>query len=410
MEINISRLQNCLLALAKIGARPDGGISRLALTDEDKLARDLVSGWMREAGLTISIDEMGNIFARREGSSPHAPPVLMGSHLDTVVAGGKFDGALGVMGALEVVKTLNENRIVTEHPVEIVIFTNEEGARYQPAMMASGVLVGDIPLQVAYSTEDRAGKSFQAELTRIGYQGQLKCGPRPIKAYLEYHIEQGPVLESKGIAIGIVEGIVGIAWLNIEVIGEADHAGPTPMDRRKDALVSASEIISLINRIPEELGGNIVVTVGYVNVQPNVINVIPGSVNFSVDIRSFDDGKVSQAKELLRDRASKLCREKGTRVAIRELWHISPIHFSEEILQAIGKSCQELGYPTLRMISGAGHDAGCINQITSTGMIFVPSLKGKSHCKEEDSRWEDIEKGTRVLLHTVVELSGIAHS
>ncbi len=405
MQIQLDRLRQSLLELAKIGATPNGGVSRLTLSDEDKQARDLLVTWLNEADLEVTIDEMGNIFGRREGSDKDASILLLGSHIDSVKEGGKFDGALGVMGALEVIRTLNDQKTPTRHPIEVVAFTNEEGVRFPPAMLSSGVLAGNFTLEYAYARTDPQGKKFGEELERIGYKGPRRCVPRNFLAYIEMHVEQGPILITEGYPIGVVEGVLGISWSKITVVGERDHAGPTPMSMRHDALVAAAQLVLAVRNLAKIFGGDMVTTVGTLEVEPNMINVIPGRVELSVNIRDWYDEKIREAAAMLKEEAAKIAKAEGVQIEVDTYWHIAPTHFAPEIVTAIERSCQKLGYRYRKIISGAGHDANYLNRVTKTGMIFVPSIGGKSHCEEEDTSWEDIEKGTNVLLQTVLDLA-----
>src|SRR5215468_7376563 len=284
MRIDKRRLELSIEELGRIGQTPRGGLTRLALTDEDKRGRDWMVARMREAGLTVTVDQMGNIFGRRAGD-PALPPVMMGSHVDSVPTGGRYDGQLGVLCGLEVIRSLNDQKLTTRHPVSLAIFTNEEGARFQPAMIASGVMAGKIPLEDAYNARDKDGLRLVDELERIGYLGSEPCVPRPLRAYLELHIEQGPFLEEEGLAVGVVEGIVAIAWSRLTIHGVQDHAGPTPMRIRHDALVAAADIVGRVRAIATEIGGDLVTTVGNVVVHPNIPNAIAGKVALSIDMR-----------------------------------------------------------------------------------------------------------------------------
>src|SRR5438034_7021657 len=276
-NIDRKRLEQSIDELGRIGETPRGGLTRLALTDEDKRGRDLMVRWMREAGLRVTVDQMGNIFGERAGAAP-LPPVMMGSHVDSVPTGGRYDGQLGVLCGLEVIRALDDQKIRTHHPVTLAIFTNEEGARFQPAMIASGVMAGRIALEDAYNTRDANGIRLVDELERIGYLGSEPCLPRPFRAYLELHIEQGPILEEEGLSVGVVEGIVAISWSRLTLHGVQDHAGPTPMRTRHDALVAAAEVVTGVRRLAREIGGDLVTTVGHLTVSPNIVNAIPGKV------------------------------------------------------------------------------------------------------------------------------------
>ena len=404
MKIDIRRLKKSLLRLAQIGAVPRGGVSRLALSDEDKQARALLVGWMKESGLKVNVDQMGNIFGRRSSSRKDLPPLLIGSHIDTVRNGGKFDGALGVMAGLEVVRTLNDEAVSTKHPIELAAFTNEEGARFQPPMLASGVMAGIFPLEWAYSRNDVNGLIFGQELKRIGYRGSVRCRPRPLHAYLEFHIEQGPVLEAEKVPIGIVQGIVGLRWLRVTLEGESDHAGPTPMSMRRDALVAAARAVEMVRGIPRRMKGEMVTTVGFMQVQPNVVNVIPGKVTFTVDLRDRYEKRTERAIGMVKAGIKTIALQEGVKASFEEIFKSSPFLFSKEVVDTIAQVCKSFQWPYRMLMSGAGHDALYMAQRTKGGMIFVPSLKGKSHCREERSSWRDIEKGANLLLHSTLAI------
>src|SRR5712664_3030672 len=297
-NIDRKRLEHSIEELGRIGETPRGGLTRLALTDEDKRGRDLMVRWMREAGLRVTVDQMGNIFGERAGSEP-VPPVMMGSHVDSVPTGGKYDGQLGVLCGLETIRALDEHKIRTRHPVTLAIFTNEEGARFQPAMIASGVMAGKIPLEDAYNARDKDGVRLVDELERIGYLGSEPCVPRPFRAYLELHIEQGPFLEEEGLAVGVVEGIVAISWSRLTIHGVQDHAGPTPMRIRHDALVAAAAVVGGVREIARRMGGDFVATVGRLDLIPNIPNAIPGRVVLSVDFRDPQEANLDRALAML---------------------------------------------------------------------------------------------------------------
>src|SRR6266568_6011716 len=306
MQINRKRLEESMAALGRIGETPAGGLSRLALTDEDRRGRDLLVEWMRAAGLTVAIDRMGNIFGERPGREG-LPPVMVGSHADSVPTGGRYDGQLGVLCALETIRTLNDQKTKTRHPVAMAIFTNEEGARFQPAMVGSGVMAGKIPLEDAYNARDRDGLRLGDELERIGYLGSEPCVPRAFRAYLELHIEQGPFLEEEGLALGVVEGIVAIAWSRLTLHGVQDHAGPTPMRIRHDALVAAAEVVRSVRDIAKDIGGDLVTTVGNLTVHPNIVNAIPGRVTMSIDMRDPRDATLDRARGMLDQAVREAC-------------------------------------------------------------------------------------------------------
>src|SRR5229473_3926906 len=405
MRIDRQRLERSIEELGRIGETPRGGLTRLALTDEDKRGRDLMVRWMREAGLRVSVDQMGNIFGERAGSEP-LPPVMMGSHADSVPTGGKYDGQLGVLCGLEVIRTLNDHAIRTRHPVTLVIFTNEEGARFQPAMIASGVMAGKIPLEDAYNARDKDGIRLVDELERIGYLGPEPCVPRPMRAYLELHIEQGPLLEEEGLPLGVVEGIVAIAWSRITLHGVQDHAGPTPMRLRHDALVAAAEIVTGVRGIARHIAGDMVATVGRLDLTPNIPNAIPGRVVLSVDFRDPQEANLDRALAMLDHVVRVAIRQEGVRAEVEHYWRVPRTPFDPEVVGVVEAAAASLGCGHRRIISGAGHDAQYMAAICPTGMIFVPSRGGRSHCEEEFTALDDIEHGANALLLACARLAG----
>jgi N-carbamoyl-L-amino-acid hydrolase len=407
MKIDRGRLEQSMEDLGRIGATERGGLTRLALTDEDKRGRDLLVRWMREAGLRVTVDQMGNIFGERAGQ-PGQPPVMMGSHADSVPTGGKYDGQLGVLCALETIRVLNDHRVRTRHPVTMVVFTNEEGARFQPAMIASGVMAGMIPLEDAYNARDKDGLRLVDELERIGYLGSEPCVPRPIRAYLELHIEQGPFLEEEKLSVGIVEGIVAIAWSRVTIHGVQDHAGPTPMRIRHDALVAAAEVVSGVRGIARELGGELVTTVGSLVVTPNIPNAIPGKVALSIDMRDPSDAVLDRARARLDRVVREACEREGVRYELDHYWRVPATPFAPDVVSAIEKAVRTTGAGYRRILSGAGHDAQYMAAIGPTGMVFVPSRDGRSHCEEEFTPIGDIEHGANTLLGAALELAGQA--
>ncbi len=404
MRINRQRLEQSIEELGRIGETPRGGLTRLALTDEDKRGRDWMVARMREAGLAVSIDQMGNIFGRRPGAEA-LPPVMMGSHVDSVPTGGKYDGQLGVLCGLEAIRALNDGAIRTRHPVTLVIFTNEEGARFQPAMIASGVLAGKIPLEDAYNARDKDGIRLVDELERIGYLGPEPCVPRAVRAYLELHIEQGPRLEEEGLAVGVVEGIVAIAWSRLTLHGVQDHAGPTPMRLRKDALVAAAEVVAGVRRIARDIGGNFVTTVGHMMVSPNIVNAIPGKVALSIDMRDPRDETLDRALPILDRVVREACRREGVTYELDHYWRVPYTPFDAEVVAAVERAAKRTGAPYRRLLSGAGHDAQYMAAIGPTGMVFVPSRGGRSHCEEEFTPMDDIEQGANTLFLAALDLA-----
>jgi beta-ureidopropionase / N-carbamoyl-L-amino-acid hydrolase len=404
MRINRKRLQDTMDALGRIGETPAGGLTRLALSDEDRRGRDLLVGWMREAGLRVSIDQMGNIMG--VGTGADAPPVMMGSHADSVPTGGKYDGQLGVLCALEAIRSLNDHHVKTRHPVGMIIFTNEEGARFQPAMIGSGVMAGKIPLEDAYNARDKDGLRLGDELERIGYLGPELCAPRPFRAYLELHIEQGPILDEERIPVGIVEGIVAIAWSRLTLRGVQDHAGPTPMRIRHDALVAAAEVIRGVREIPREIGGDMVATVGRLDVRPNIPNAIPGSVSLSIDMRDPDNAHIDRAIGRLDRIVKDAAQREGVTYELEHYWRVPRTPFHADVVGTVEAAAREVGCSHRRILSGAGHDAQYMAAICPTGMVFVPSRGGRSHCEEEFTPMDDIEHGANTLLGAALELAG----
>ena len=405
MIINTDRFRQAMEEMAGVGATKGGGVHRLTLSDQDREARDLFAAWAGDAGLDLRIDEMGNMFARRAGREDDAHPAMVGSHLDSVPNGGRFDGSLGVLAGLEAVRTLNDMGISTRRPIEIANWTNEEGPRFPPSMAGSGVFAGAIPLESVYETRDAEGVRFLDELERIGYRGNAPCSPRPLGSYVELHIEQGPVLVNEGTQIGIVEGIFGLTWLRITMKGERDHAGPTPMRMRRDALVGAARTISAIREIPAKLHPEFVATVGEISVSPNAINVIPGEVTFSVDFRHNEPETLEKGLELVKEAAQREADKENLEVEIQDVGSSTPSRFGAGVSQALESVCLEAGYSHRRMWSAAGHDARYAADLGPTAMIFVPCVAGKSHSEEEDMDWADGYRGCDVLTRTLMKLA-----
>ena len=406
LRINGERLWASLMELAKIGATPKGGVCRLTLTDLDKQGRDLVLSWGRAAGLAITVDKIGNGFMRRAGRNNSLPPVVMGSHIDTQPTGGKFDGNYGVLAGLEVLRTLNDHSIETEAPLEVAFWTNEEGSRFVPVMMGSGVFAKAFTLEHAYAATDTEGKTVKDELTRIGYVGTQEPGDHPIGSYFEAHIEQGPVLEDNDKVIGLVTGVLGIKWYDCTVTGMEAHAGPTPMALRKDALQVAAQlmldVVAVAHAHPPHGRG----TVGMVQVHPNSRNVIPGRVKFSIDLRNATDELVEKMDADIRSRAAKLSEQSGLPIQIELVSHYPAQPFHKECVEAVGRAAQKLGYSNMPAVSGAGHDAVYMARLAPTGMVFIPCKDGISHNEIEDAKPEHITAGCNVLLHAVLERAG----
>jgi len=395
--------------MAKIGATAKGGSCRLALTDEDKEGRDLFISWCKEAGCSIKIDQMGNIFARREGKNPDLPPVMTGSHLDTQPTGGKFDGVYGVLAGLEVLRALNDYEITTEHPIEVAVWTNEEGSRFAPSMVSSAVFAGVYDLEYGLSRADMDGITMGEELKRIGYDGPEEVGGRELKAFFEAHIEQGPKLEFEEKTIGVVTDVNGLRWYEITIRGQEAHAGPTPMARRKDALVTASKIVQEVNRIGFDNEPDACATVGLLDCRPNSRNTIPGEVFLTVDLRHPSDEVLSLMDGQLREFCEKVAAEDGLELAFEQIMYSAPIHFNEACVDAVRKGAAEAGYPHMDIVSGAGHDACYISKIAPTGMVFVPCENGISHNEEEAATPEDLEAGCHVLLHAILDQAGVVN-
>ncbi|WP_286239464.1 Zn-dependent hydrolase [Neptuniibacter halophilus] len=398
---NEQRLWDSLMAMGEIGGTEKGGCCRLALTDLDQQARDLFVSWCKEAGCTIRIDQMGNVFARRAGRNNALPPVLMGSHIDTQPTGGKFDGVYGVLAGLEVIRSLNDHGIETEAPVEAAIWTNEEGSRFPPAMVASGVFAGVFDLEYGLSRADLDGKTIGEELARIGYAGDQPVG-KPVKAYFEAHIEQGPILEAEETTIGVVTDAQGQRWYELTITGQEAHAGPTPMLRRKDALVGSARVVDRVNQIGLEHGPLACSTVGLMQVFPNSRNVIPGEVFFTVDLRHPDDSVLSEMDAKFRAYCDQMASELGLELQLEEIWYSPPVPFAEDCVSSVRQAAQALGYSHRDIVSGAGHDACYVARVAPTGMIFVPCEDGISHNELERAKAEDLAAGCNVLLSAVL--------
>ncbi|MDM7944739.1 MAG: Zn-dependent hydrolase [Oceanibaculum nanhaiense] len=402
IQIKGDRLWDSLMEMAKIGATEKGGNCRLAASDLDKEGRDLFVRWCKEAGCTVTVDAIGNIFARRPGKNNDLPPVMTGSHLDTQPTGGRFDGVYGVLAGLEVVRTLNDAGIETEAPVEVVVWTNEEGSRFSPAMMGSGVFAGVFPLDEIQAKQDIDGLKLGDELRRIGYEGTAPMG-KPVKAYFEAHIEQGPILEAEKKPVGIVTGAQGQRWYEVTVVGQEAHAGPTPMARRRDALVGASRMIQEVNRIGLANQPYACATVGFMQVSPNSRNVIPGRVFFAVDFRHPDDAVLTKMDSELRAACAKIAAEAGLEVEVSEFWYFPPTPFDAKCVAAVREGAKLYGYDHMDIVSGAGHDAVYMAKVAPTGMIFVPCEDGISHNEVENADPKDLEAGGNVLLHAMLE-------
>src|SRR5437660_10100605 len=408
LQVNGQRLWASLMELARIGATEKGGVCRLAASDLDGEARRLFIRWCEEAGCTVTVAGIGNIFARRPGRNPDLPPVVTGSHLDTQPTGGRFDGAYGVMAGLELVRTLNDLGYETEAPIEIVAWTNEEGSRFSPAMVGSGAFTGVFALEAALATPDNTapGLTLGAELDRIGFAGPAPVGGRQVAAYFEAHIEQGPILEAAGLPIGIVTGAQGQRWYEITVTGQEAHAGPTPMPRRRDALVGAARMIDAVNQIGHAHAPYACATVGFVQVSPNSRNTIPGRVFFTVDFRHPEDAVLSAMDGELRQACEAAAASIGLEVEIKEFWYFPPTPFDPDLVAAVRDAAEAQGYPHQDIVSGAGHDAVYLARVAPTAMVFVPCVGGISHNEIEDAKPEDRTAGCNVLLNAVLDSAG----
>jgi beta-ureidopropionase / N-carbamoyl-L-amino-acid hydrolase len=404
LRVDLPRLMGRLETLGQVGTIPGGGVCRLALTQDDKAGRDLVVSWMRKLGLTISVDPIGNVVALRQGTA-QLPPVLMGSHIDTVRTGGRYDGNLGVLAGLEVLERLTEAQVETKHPVGVAFFTNEEGSRFAPDMMGSAVHQGALPLEQALETVGIEGSTVEENLRRIGYAGQAPLGMRAA-ASLELHVEQGPVLERTSVTIGAVEGVQGISWTELTIGGTANHAGTTPMSMRHDAGYAAAEITCFVRTLAQRLGGDQVATVGALTLSPNLVNVIAERAVMTVDLRNTDEAILQQAEKAFFAFLEELSAREGTPISHRTLARFAPVRFDPTVVEMVEAEAKALGHSVRRMPSGAGHDAQMFAPNCPAGMIFVPSVGGISHNPKEHTAPEDIGAGANVLLRCVLRAAG----
>ena len=407
LRINGDRLWDSLMDMARIGPGVAGGNNRQTLTDEDAAGRNLFKSWCDDAGLTMGVDRLGTMFATRAGTDPDALPVYVGSHLDTQPTGGKFDGVYGVLGALEVVRSMNDLGIKTKHPIVVANWTNEEGARFAPAMIASGVFAGIHDEAWANERTDAQGKKFGDELDRIGWRGDEAVGARKMHAFFELHIEQGPILEAEGKDIGVVTHGQGLWWLQVTLTGKEAHTGSTPMPLRKNASLGMAKMLELVQDIamahqPAAVGG-----VGHIEVTPNSRNVLPGKVVFTVDLRSPDQATLDAMKASFEEQAPKIAAELGIGIEIEPVGHFDPVTFDPGCVGAVRNAAERLGYSHRDIISGAGHDACWMNRVAPTAMIFCPCVDGLSHNEAEDISKEWATAGADVLFHAVVETAGI---
>ncbi|MDD9905117.1 MAG: Zn-dependent hydrolase [Rhodospirillaceae bacterium] len=405
LKIDGARLWDSLMEMAQIGATEKGGVNRLALTDLDRESRDLFTRWCEAAGCTVTYDAIGNMFARRPGRDESLPPVMTGSHLDSQPTGGKFDGAYGVLAGLEVVRALNDADVETDAPVEVVVWTNEEGSRFAPSMVGSGAYAGVFDLEESLDIQDRDGNTLGGELQRIGYKGE-GCGNRPATAYFEAHIEQGPILEDQEQTIGVVSGAQGQRWYEITLTGRESHAGPTPMAVRRDALVGAASVVTAVNRIGHDFQPGACATVGMIESSPNSRNVIPGEVFMTVDFRHPDDDRLAAMNDALRAAAEEAAAANTLELDFNQIWSCPATVFDADCVSAVRKGAEIGGYAHMDIVSGAGHDAVYMAKVAPTGMIFVPCEDGISHNEIENATPEDIAAGCQVLLHAILDRAG----
>ena len=407
LRIDSDRLWQSLMDMAKIGPGIAGGNNRQTLTDDDSAARHLFQKWCSDAGLSLQTDKMGNMFGRREGADPSLPPVMVGSHLDTQPTGGKYDGPLGVLAALEIIRSLNETGLKTLHPIEIVNWTNEEGCRFTPPMMSSGVFAGVHSLDWAYSRTDASGLRFGDELERIGWIGDADVGGRPIAAFFELHIEQGPILEDEEIEVGVVTHGQGLNWLQVTLTGRESHTGSTPMPKRRNAGLGMARITQLVDEIAWSHAPNAVGAVGQCDVYPNSRNIIPGKVVFTIDFRAPEQKIIDDMELRMREGAEKICDDLGLTMEIEQAGKFDPVKFDDNCVAAVRNAAVRLGYSHRDLVSGAGHDACWINRVAPTAMVMCPCVDGLSHNEAEEITKDWAKASTDVLFHAVVETAGI---
>ena len=407
LKINGDRLWNSLMEMAKIGPGVAGGNNRQTVTDEDGEGRHLFLNWCTAAGMTMGLDQMGNMFARREGTDGEALPVYVGSHLDTQPTGGKYDGVLGVLGGLELVRTLNDLNIQTKHPIVVTNFTNEEGTRYAPALLSSGVFAGIHTQEWAYEREDANGLKFGAELERIGWRGDEEVGARKMHAFFELHIEQGPILEAEAMEVGVVTHGQGLLWTQVTITGRESHTGSTPMPMRKNAGLGMARVLELVDEIAWSHKPHAVGAAGHIDVYPNSRNVIPGKVVFTIDFRSPELAIIEDMNARLRRGTQKICDEMGLEVTFEKVGGFDPVEFDAGCVSAVRNAAERLGYSHRDLISGAGHDACLINRVAPTAMVMCPCVDGLSHNEAEEISKDWAVAGTDVLLHAVLETAEI---
>ncbi|MFP4327380.1 MAG: Zn-dependent hydrolase [Paracoccaceae bacterium] len=407
LKVNGDRLWDSLMEMAKIGPGVAGGNNRQTLTDADAEGRALFQSWCEEAGMTMGLDTMGNMFARREGTDPDALPVYVGSHLDTQPTGGKYDGVLGVLGGLELIRTMNDLGIRTRHPIVVTNWTNEEGTRFAPAMLASGVFAGIHDEDWAYAREDAEGKRFGDELRRIGWRGEEPVGTRKMHAFFELHIEQGPILEAEGKDVGVVTHGQGLSWTQVTITGKDAHTGSTPMPMRRNAGLGMARVLELVEEIALSHAPHAVGAAGHIDVYPNSRNVIPGKAVFTIDFRSPELAVIRDMEERLKAGAAKICEDMGLQVAFEKVGGFDPVEFDEGCVRAVRNAAERLGYSHMNIVSGAGHDACWINRVAPTAMVMCPCVDGLSHNEAEEITRDWAVAGADVLMHAVLETAEI---
>ena len=406
-RVNGDRLWESIMEMAKIGPGVAGGNNRQTLTDDDAKGRELFKSWCEKEGLAMGLDTMGNMFARREGTDPNALPVMVGSHLDTQPTGGKYDGVLGVLGGLEIIRTLNDLDIKTKHPIEIVNWTNEEGTRFAPPMLSSGVFASMHTEEWAYNREDSEGKKFGDELKRIGWRGEEPVGERNLLAFYELHIEQGPILEDENVDIGVVTHGQGLNWLQVTLVGKESHTGSTPMPKRVNAGLGMARITQLVDEIALSHAPHAVGAIGHIDVYPNSRNIIPGKVVFTVDFRHPNKEVIQDMEDRMRKGAADIAEKIGLTMDIEKVGNFDPVEFDKDCVEKVRDAAKTLGYSHMNIVSGAGHDACWINRVAPTAMIMCPCVDGLSHNEAEEITKEWSTAGADVLFHAVVNTAEI---
>ena len=402
VEIDSARLWGDIVESGKIGATEAGGLCRLALSDEDRRAREWFVEACRSQGCEVRVDQLGNLFARRAGRRRDLRPIAIGSHLDSQPTGGRFDGILGVLAGLELIRSLNEHDVETQHPIEIIDWTNEEGARFAPAMQGSGVFAGVLDPESILSCRDRDGRVFGEELERIGFRGNEVCGDHPLDSYFELHIEQGPILEAEGKVIGVVVGVQGMRWYDLTLEGCASHAGTTPMAMRRDASVAAAEIIVAVNRLAGEIGRGALTTTGVIDAHPNSRNVVPSRMFVTIDLRHPEVEVLDRMEERLQETVARICAQHRVSETLERIWDSPPVRFDPQCVDAVRQAALASAYPFREITSGAGHDAVYVSRVAPTAMIFIPCKDGISHNEIESATPEHVRAGASVLLKAVL--------